>query len=411
MDGYDKRVRPPAYPNGDTTSGPVKVYVNMMIRMISNIDVVNMEYSMQITFRERWIDTRLAYDKYFTSDMPEFITVPHVKNSLWRPDSFFSTEKVAHGHTIDTENMFLRIYANGMVYYSVRLSLILSCSMYLQMYPLDTQFCDLDMASYAHTASDIIYIWDNTTGSPIQFKKGVDNSLPNFILVNHSVNTDCTHVTNTGSYSCIRLRLELTRQFSYYLIQLYGPTTMIVIVSWVSFWIDMHSTAGRVGLGITTLLTMTTLQSSINAKLPPVSYVKVVDVWLGACQTFVFGALIEYAFVSYQDNILQAKKVKQETIRKGLNRLGRESQVQETTFYQPPCTCGYLLPPVQNESPFQKLIRKCFTKPDYLPAKIDYYARIFVPLCFLLFNIGYWNFCWYMETQWPPQRFDKPLNS
>ena len=46
---------------------------------------------------------------------------------------------------------------------------------------------------------------------------------------------------------------------SYYLVQLYAPTTMIVIVSWVSFWIDMHSTAGRVALGVTTLLTMTTL--------------------------------------------------------------------------------------------------------------------------------------------------------
>lgn len=52
---------------------------------------------------------------------------------------------------------------------------------------------------------------------------------------------------------------EKYQYFSYYLIQLYGPTTMIVIVSWVSFWIDMHSTAGRIALGVTTLLTMTTM--------------------------------------------------------------------------------------------------------------------------------------------------------
>ena len=29
------------------------------------------------------------------------------------------------------------------------------------------------------------------------------------------------------------MQLMLKRQFSYYLVQLYGPTTMIVIVSWV----------------------------------------------------------------------------------------------------------------------------------------------------------------------------------
>jgi hypothetical protein len=50
---------------------------------------------------------------------------------------------------------------------------------------------------------------------------------------------------------------------------------MLVVVSWVSFWLDAQSVPARVSLGVTTLLTMSTQTSSINQSLPPVSYTKV----------------------------------------------------------------------------------------------------------------------------------------
>ena len=74
---------------------------------------------------------------------------------------------------------------------------------------------------------------------------------------------------------------------------------MLVIVSWVSFWLDPNAIPARVSLGVTTLLTMATQISGINASLPQVSYIKAVDVWTECCLTFVFGALLEFAFVNY----------------------------------------------------------------------------------------------------------------
>ena len=71
------------------------------------------------------------------------------------------------------------------------------------------------------------------------------------------------------------MALIFKREFSYYLIQYYIPCCMLVIVSWVSFWLDQNAVPARVALGVTTLLTMSTQTSSINQSLPPVSYTKV----------------------------------------------------------------------------------------------------------------------------------------
>jgi len=72
-----------------------------------------------------------------------------------------------------------------------------------------------------------------------------------------------------------------------------------VIVSWVSFWLDQNAVPARVNLGVITLLTMATQTSSINQKLPPVSYMKALDVWTWVCLMFVFAALMEFALVNY----------------------------------------------------------------------------------------------------------------
>lgn len=52
-------------------------------------------------------------------------------------------------------------------------------------------------------------------------------------------------------------------------------------------------------LGITTVLTMTTLSTISRKHLPRVSYITAMDLFVSVCFIFVFAALMEYATLNY----------------------------------------------------------------------------------------------------------------
>ncbi|XP_040565593.1 glutamate-gated chloride channel isoform X1 [Lepeophtheirus salmonis] len=293
-DVYDNRIRPSGRNGTDTAT---IIVVNLYIRSFAKIDDVKMEYSVQITFRQKWNDDRLQYaNRLQHGDMRtkiKYLTMTDAKK-VWMPDTFFRNEKEGRFHNILVPNVYIRIFPNGDVLYSIRVSLTLACPMNLKLYPLDRQQCSLRVASYGWTTDDLQYIWKPS--EPVQIVK--DLHLPRFTLEKY-ISDYCNIKTNTGEYSCLTVDLTFKREFSYYLLTIYVPCCMLVIVSWVSFWLDPNAVPARVSLGVTTLLTMSTQTASISNSLPPVAYTKSIDVWTGVCVTFVFSALLEYALVNY----------------------------------------------------------------------------------------------------------------
>lgn len=141
----------------------------------------------------------------------------------------------------------------------------------------------------------------------------------------------------TGAYQRLSLSFRLQRNIGYFIFQTYLPSILIVMLSWVSFWINHEATSARVALGtliisipffliiitmkcfcqgITTVLTMTTISTGVRSSLPRISYVKAIDVYLVMCFVFVFAALLEYAAVNYTFWGARAKKKVHTHIRK-----------------------------------------------------------------------------------------------
>uniref|UniRef100_W5NE11 Glycine receptor, alpha 4a n=1 Tax=Lepisosteus oculatus TaxID=7918 RepID=W5NE11_LEPOC len=313
--GYDARIRP------NFKGPPVNVTCNIFINSFGSVTETTMDYRLNVFLRQQWSDPRLAYSEYPDDSLD---LDPSMLDSIWKPDLFFANEKGANFHEVTTDNKLLRIFKNGNVLYSIRLTLTLSCPMDLKNFPMDIQTCTMQLESFGYTMNDLIFEWLDE--GPVQVAEGL--TLPQFLLKDEKDLGYCTKYYNTaeGKFTCIEVKFHLERQMGYYLIQMYIPSLLIVILSWVSFWINMDAAPARVGLGITTVLTMTTQSSGSRASLPKVSYVKAIDIWMAVCLLFVFAALLEYAAVNF------VSRQHKEFIR--LRKRQRRQRIKSSSLFQ-----------------------------------------------------------------------------
>ena len=59
-----------------------------------------------------------------------------------------------------------------------------------------------------------------------------------------------------GNFTCLAVVFNLRRRLGYHLFHTYIPSGLIVVMSWISFWIKPEAIPARITLGVTSLLTL-----------------------------------------------------------------------------------------------------------------------------------------------------------
>ncbi|XP_060728181.1 gamma-aminobutyric acid receptor subunit beta-1 isoform X3 [Tachysurus vachellii] len=258
LKGYDIRLRP------DFGGPPVDVGMSIDISSIDMVSEVNMDYTITMYFQQSWRDKRLSY-----TGIPLNLTLDNrVADQLWVPDTYFINDKKSFVHGVTVKNRMIRLHPDGTVLYGIRITTTAACMMDLRRYPLDEQNCTLEIESYGYTTDDIEFYWQEESSVT-----GVDNiELPQFSIIDYKTLSKKV-VFATGSYPRLSLSFKLKRNIGYFILQTYMPSNLITILSWVSFWINYDASAARVALGITTVLTMTTINTHLRETLPKIPYV------------------------------------------------------------------------------------------------------------------------------------------
>ncbi|XP_057594422.1 gamma-aminobutyric acid receptor subunit rho-1 [Hippopotamus amphibius kiboko] len=383
--------------------GPaIPVGVDVQVESLDSISEVDMDFTMTLYLRHYWKDERLSFPS--TNNLSMTFDGRLVKK-IWVPDMFFVHSKRSFIHDTTTDNVMLRVQPDGKVLYSLRVTVTAMCNMDFSRFPLDTQTCSLEIESYAYTEDDLMLYWKKGNDS---LKTDERISLSQFLIQEFHTTTKLAFYSSTGWYNRLYINFTLRRHIFFFLLQTYFPATLMVMLSWVSFWIDRRAVPARVPLGITTVLTMSTIITGVNASMPRVSYIKAVDIYLWVSFVFVFLSVLEYAAVNYLTTVQER----------------RERKLQEKL----PCTCRLPQPravlldgsysdgevndlgsytPENGDKPDRMMVqltlaserssaRRKSQRSSYVSMRIDThaidkYSRIIFPAAYILFNLIYWS--------------------
>ncbi|EDO47783.1 predicted protein, partial [Nematostella vectensis] len=280
--GYDRRVRP-HYEDGH----PVVVTVGFTLLSIDTINVIDMDFSMDMFLRQEWYDQRLDHKTNETVFLSN-----HVMDKIWLPDSYFVNAKDAKFHTVTTDNKMIMLSPGGRVQYNARVSVRLYCDMELRDFPMDTQYCPVVFESYGYSDRHITFVWElgmNTIPERLKI-------LPQYNLKEVALSTTY-NVYVVGNWSGVKATFAFERTYSYFIYHVYAPSAIIVVISWIGFVLPRDKPPARITLGVTSVLTIVTVLNMLSNTVAKVNYVKRIDEYLIGCFLFVFCSLIEYSFV------------------------------------------------------------------------------------------------------------------
>lgn len=291
---YDKWARP------NNGSYPLTVYVRMYIYFVGAIEAQYLQFTTNVLLSYKWKDKRLARDGGVIEGEKSLL------GKLWNPHLYVVNEQDSKVMG-SGEDVLLTIHSDGTVHQSTRMKMSLLCLMNLQKFPFDSQNCPIVLESWGYNTSQINLEWEED--SPVTVNSDLElteynlaytwtTKSTNSYLIPRLEKPKATYSKFYGDYSSLTVLFRFEREIGHYIMDYYVPSILLVVVSWVSFWLDPNAVPGRITLGTSTMLTFITLSRNIGSSLPKVSYIKATEIWFIVCTAFIFGSLVEFAFVN-----------------------------------------------------------------------------------------------------------------
>ncbi len=271
-------------------TGPTKIEIVIGFLDIDSINSATQSFEANVFIALTWKDLRLAH----SGSGP----VKYPLNKIWNPTLQILNEG---GLIRKTFPEIATVQPDGTVNYKQRYVGKFSQALNVHDFPFDQHKFRLQLVAPAYTSEDIQFVPNKKLvdkGLPYALFLSKDMSLPDWEILDSKAGNAPYLILEGYELAGYASEFTAKRHVEYYLKKVIMPLLLIVMMSWVVFWIDPENAGTQIGVATTSILTLIAYRFAIDTHVPKVPYSTRLDDFIFMSTLIVFSALLQVVVTS-----------------------------------------------------------------------------------------------------------------
>ncbi|KAF2357867.1 Pentraxin-related [Trinorchestia longiramus] len=312
---------------------PEPIGQKLRIESLINIDRIfgiNLDQSTlkcDLLFTMSWRDSAISFRNLKWNPNENVINEDN-SNSVWMPDYelYGDDFSISRKQTRSKKLLVVRrskpeaddpsSLASDYIYLGKKNALVLkhlitvttTCKLQLNQFPFDVQRCLLYIGLRRLDGHTVFK--DNSGAHLIDFS-GINLSL-HYVVKNFSASIEITKNAAEELVRVIKVIIVLKNRFVFYVVNVYVPSLIMLLIGYLSFFFPLHDFNDRVMVSLTALLVETTFFTQVSDYAPRTSFLKKIDVWCIFCIVLLFGIIVAVTIINIFMEKLSTKKSRHE---------------------------------------------------------------------------------------------------
>ena len=269
------------------------VEIKLVLVDVDEVNNVKQSFTANVALTLRWQDKNLAHEG--PNSISKSLT------DIWYP----SIQILNQQRVVETFPKIVEIQPDGVVLYRQRYWGVFSQPMELSLFPFDNQSLSLTLANIGFGMQFVSLIPSKDSGVHERF------SMPDWEVTGWEfVNSDLPFEEEAGKVKGMVFSLDVKRDTGYFKYKVILPLVLIVMMSWMVFWIDPSLVASQISVSVTAMLTMIAYRFALSGLVPRLPFLTSLDFFVLVSTLTVFIAMIEVLYTAHLATTNQLKKAR-----------------------------------------------------------------------------------------------------